>query len=680
MPDSRRRYEGLGLSILLSLLLLAGSVFVVYRELEAMLGASKITGSISWVADFNAVLAMRLAMFSLAVLGVHALLGVVIWALARLTRAALPGTASDRLPQFIVAWTVALAWLALVMNAQWYPGSRFAFADFGVPDRWLGMPVPCVIAGVLCALTMALAIAAQRRTGRVALPAGRALGVLAAGGAVALASALVAGGRSEAVVASAEPNIVILGLDSMRNDLSEVAPGEVLTPNVDSFLAGSHRFLDTMSPLARTFPAWVSILTGRHPVNTNARFNLMPRSLIREGDTLADALRTHGYRSTYATDEVRFANFDATYGFDQLITPPIGASDFVIAATGDQPLVNLIAGSWLGAWVFPQIHANRGNAITYDPDHFVSRIERELQPDGPSFIAIHLTLAHWPYARAGQVEPTTPQSWRPAYRDALQAVDRQFQQVLALLERKGILDNAIVVVLSDHGEALGYPSDSMIRATGSHLEIWDSLWGHGTSVISPHQFGVLLAMRAFGRARLPGSPAAHDWPVTLEDVRPTLEEFATGRAPAGVDGLSLLPYLAEPASATALDRRVRYTETCFNTVKMLAGKITKSGVVSEAGTYYEMDSASGWVQLRQERLPEILSRKQRAAVSRDALLAAIPSWSDGSVTYLYTERHSPAPRRLAAAPDPATEAEAAYLWQALQSRYPGELPSPRNPP
>jgi hypothetical protein len=220
----------------------------------------------------------------------------------------------------------------------------------------------------------------------------------------------------------------------------------------------------------------------------------------------------------------------------------------------------------------------------------------------------------------------------------------------------------------------------MIRATGSHLEIWDSLWGHGTSVISPHQFGVLLAMRAFGRARLPGSPAAHDWPVTLEDVRPTLEEFATGRAPAGVDGLSLLPYLAEPASATALDRRVRYTETCFNTVKMLAGKITKSGVVSEAGTYYEMDSASGWVQLRQERLPEILSRKQRAAVSRDALLAAIPSWSDGSVTYLYTERHSPAPRRLAAAPDPATEAEAAYLWQALQSRYPGELPSPRNPP
>jgi hypothetical protein len=476
------------------------------------------------------------------------------------------------------------------------------------------------------------------------------------------------------------PNIVILGVDSMRNDLSEVAPGRELTPNVNAFLAGSHRFTDAVTPLARTFPAWVSILTGRHPVSTNARFNLMARSEIHAGDTLADALKAQGYRTVYATDEVRFANFDARYGFDELITPPVGASDFVIAAIGDQPLVNLVAGSRIGAWLFPQVHANRGDAVTYDPDHFVRRLDRELDVRGPSFVAIHLTLAHWPYVRAGQVEPTTPQAWRPAYSDALEAVDRQFQDVLALLERKGVLENAVVAVLSDHGEALGYPSDSMIRKTGSHLEIWDSLWGHGTSVVSPHQYGVLLAVRAFGRARLPGQPATHDWPVTLEDVRPTLEQIATGRAPADVDGVSLLPYLSDPAGSAALDARIRFTETCFNTAKMLKGKFTKSGVVSEAGIYYEMDPDSGWVQLRPDRLPEILVRKQRAALSRDALLAAIPSWSDGSVAYLYSDRHAPAPRRLEAPPDPATEPEAARLWQALQHRFPGELQAPGQQP
>jgi hypothetical protein len=672
----RRRYEGLGLSLLLSLLFLAGCVFVVYRELAAMLGASKITGSISWVSDFNGVLVARLGLFALSVLLVHASFAVLVWALARLTRAALPERASHLLPRFVVAWAVAITALVLVANASRHGGSRFASADFDLPRTLLGVDAALWITGVLTSVVVALGFAALRRAGPPALPRRRTLGALGFGGLVFAASALVAGQRSEAVIATDRPNVVIIGLDSVRNDLYEVAPGRELTPHVNEFLAGSHRFADTISPLARTFPAWVSILTGRHPVTTNARFNLMPRALMHEGDTLADALRRHGYRSIYATDEVRFANFDASYGFDDLITPPVGASDFVIAAIGDQPLVNLVAGSPLGAWVFPQIHANRGDAITYDPDHFIDRLDREIELQGPGFLAIHLTLAHWPYVRAGQVEPTTPQTWRPAYRDALAAVDLQFQDVLALLGRKGVLENAIVVVLSDHGEALGYPSDSMIRKTGSHLEIWDSLWGHGTSVVSPHQYGVLLAMRAYGRARLPSRPAVHDWPVSLEDVRPTLEELVTGQVAADVDGVSLVPFLREQDQATLLDGRVRFTETCFNTVKMLKGKITKSGVVSEAGIYYEMDADSGWVQLRADRLPEIMARKQRAAISRDALLAAIPSWEDGAVTWIYSDSRTPAPRRLQGVPDPVAEPEAARLWRALQARFPGELGPP----
>ncbi len=75
---------------------------------------------------------------------------------------------------------------------------------------------------------------------------------------------------------------------------------------------------------------------------------------------------------------------------------------------------------------------------------------------------------------------------------------------MQLLADKHVLDNAIVVLLSDHGEALGAEEDSMLRTTGTSREIWDSLWGHGTSVMSPNQYQVLLAMRAFGRARLPG--------------------------------------------------------------------------------------------------------------------------------------------------------------------------------
>jgi hypothetical protein len=199
-------------------------------------------------------------------------------------------------------------------------------------------------------------------------------------------------------------------------------------------------------------------------------------------------------------------------------------------------------------------------------------------------------------------------------------------------------------------------------------------------VVSPHQYGVVLAMRAFGDARLPGEAGRHDWPVSLEDVRPTLEELATGRAPRGVDGLSLVPFMGDPALAASLDGRIRFTETCFNTVKLLKGKVTTAGVVSEAGIYFEMAPDSGWVQLRADRLPEILAKKQRAALSRTALLAAIPSWSDASVTYLYVDRREPAPRRLDGPPAAQTDPEAARLWAALTARFPGEVATPLEKP
>jgi arylsulfatase A-like enzyme len=451
---------------------------------------------------------------------------------------------------------------------------------------------------------------------------------------------------------------VIIGIDSLRNDLTVPRHGQAATPEIRKFIDGSRRFNDAVSPLPRTYGAWVSILTGRHPVSTNARVNLMPRALVREGETLAEALRATGYRTLYATDEVRFANIDRSFGFDQLIAPPVGAGDFLLGFAGEMPLL---------------IHANRAAYVTYRPEQFLRRLEREMSIDNPTFATIHLTLAHWPYAWAGMPVPSVPDAYRDTYGKAVSEVDRQFGAVMQLLADKHVLDNAIVVLLSDHGEALGGESDSMLRATGTSREIWDSLWGHGTSVMSPHQYQVLLAVRAYGRARLPGPEQDYDWPVSLEDLRPTLEQFATGRAPTSVDGTSLIPYMEEPERANELRPRLRFTETDFNTPGTLAGDYEVAGIIDEAALYYEIDPASGWVQFRKDRLPELLARKQRAVISSDALLAAIPGLSGKGPRYLLTSRHDPHPRTLEGPPDRSEEPEARRLWDALQARFPGEL-------
>ena len=113
---------------------------------------------------------------------------------------------------------------------------------------------------------------------------------------------------------------------------------------------------------------------------------------------------------------------------------------------------------------------------------------------------------------------------------------------------------------------------------------------------------------------------------------------------------------------------------------ILAGKYNASGLIHEGAAYYEVVPETGWVQLRADRLPELMFQKQRAALSRDSLLAAIPAPAGATVSYLFTDRRSPLPRRFQDRPDPAAEPEAARLWDALHARFAGELPEAPGPP
>ncbi|MGQ0383817.1 MAG: sulfatase-like hydrolase/transferase [Gammaproteobacteria bacterium] len=669
-----RRWDGIFLSLGFSLIFMAVCILWVQRRFEYLLPNPHVAASLGIENAFDSRLPWQLAAFAAALIFCHALLGLLAFALARLTEAAFPGGGIARRGWFIAGWLLLLVGLILAANTSLHPSSIFAGESSWWRDQRLGARPVVWLTSLAALAALWLAWRAAPRPWR---PPGHRAVLIGCAAMIALLALVfmpyMPRGPATAAV-TARPHIVILGIDSLRADLFVPRLGQAVTPNLAAFLAQSRRFTDATTPLARTYPSWMSVLTGRHPVTTNARFNLMPRRLVREGDTLGDALQAQGYRTIYATDEVRFANFDESFGFDALITPPVGAVDFLLGYGGDMPLVNLVARTPAGAWLFPSNHANRAAYVTYEPQQFLDRLDRELAFAGPTFLAINLTLAHWPYAWAGSALPDTPPEFRVAYGEALAVVDRQFQSVLDLLEARGVLDNAVVVLLSDHGEALGADDDSILRRTGSGVEIWDSLWGHGTSVLSPHQYTVMLAMRSFGRAELAGKPGDHGWPVSLEDLRATLEACVDGSASTDTDGRSLLPYLAEPGRAGELATRIRFTETDFNTPSTLAGRYEASGIVDEAAMYYELDGRSGWVQFQEAWLPHLISRKQRAAISADALLAFVPNLRGPGWRYLYSERRDPMPRWLLVAPDPAVDPEAARLWVALHDRFPGELP------
>jgi arylsulfatase A-like enzyme len=627
--------------------------------------------------------------FAAGQVALHVGFGLLAWLLAWLTQRAFQ-TAPGRRLLLVAGWFAVLtAWL-LVANATLFPWSAS-----GMPSTLVAMPLlggarlfEILSIALLGAFALILFLNARRL--QVLRRHGRRAAVYGTVSLAALGSVSVLGVTREVshdVQQGPAPNIILIGVDSLRGDVVGAGENPGFTPNMDVFVRdGAQMFSDTITPLARTFPSWTSILSGRKPRATGARENLIPFESLGQFDTIGRIAQRNGYRTIFATDEVRFSNIDATFGFDQVITPTIGTADFLLGKFNDLPLPNMVANSWLGKLLFPATFSNRAAHVTYQPDTFVDWLDSEIEAQGPTLLAVHFTLPHAPYnwsAPADQVFGRTSDN-AYLYGNAVIAADRQFGQLMSILESKGMLRNALVVLLSDHGEALGLPaSDVMVRGAvvrdlldGQRI----SLWGHGTSVLSPHQYAAVLAIRGFGPVDLPLVYRDYPVPVSLIDVTPTLVDLAGLKSDAIFDGTSLRPVIAGDVRAIeALERRPRFTESGYRTKNIENGNFDERSVLGDAATYFRMNPQNGRLEMRPEVMPSLLADKERAVLNRDWLLASVPSKTDkGAQKYVLISRRDGEARRLEAAPEPA-DAQAFPLWQALHAEYGEELlpPEPR---
>lgn len=645
-------------------------------------GGHMVMGSLASDSGIPWPFVARIAAFFVAAVFVHCLFGLAALGLTALTEQARPALAASRMG-VVFLWFTTLSFWMVGANATWYPYSVFSmhyrtaakfqmgpWTVFEVFSTALGL----AIAGLLALGTLRVAATMSRR--RLSLAS--VVAVVAVLGGIALIR--IAPARS--TTASSPQNVIIIGIDSLRLDLLGKFGGAGDTPTLDALLNDAHTFRDATTPLARTFPAWVSILTGRHPRTTGAWFNLIERESIRANPTLADRLRSLGYRTTFATDEVRFSNIDESYGFDQLITPVIGASDFILTSIGDIPLVNLVTNTPAGGFLFADRHANRGAASAYRPQTFIDRLDDELDVSGPTFLAVHLTTPHWPYYWADGPHGPLSRPEFDLYRASVRLADWQLHEILNVLRKKGALDNVLLVLLSDHGEAMHRPNDRLI-ALSNDKDVLDRTVaytkGHGTSVLSPTQFQVLLAFAGFGATRARISPNLSAIPSSLEDVVPTvLDLIGAESAPEEFDGMSLASVVSGASDAPAtVNERIRFTETDFNLSRVLAGDINIKWLAMRSTKYYRVDSRSGWVEIRPDRLPEMMALKERAAIQGQWLLAALPA-TEGQTIYALVNRESGQARLVDSSPDALTHPQAAELMSALWRRFPGELPSPAN--
>src|SRR5690606_35107124 len=127
------------------------------------------------------------------------------------------------------------------------------------------------------------------------------------------------------------------------------------------------------------------------------------------------------------------------------------------------------------------------------------------------------------------------------YAAGIRALDGQLAAIWGELEASGALSNAVVVIMSDHGESLGLPGDQLAAkdrlAPRSQRLVGV---GHGTVGLSDAQHRTVLLVQRFVDGR-PAYPAeVRTSPASLIDIAPTLLAAAGLQVPPSTEGANLL--------------------------------------------------------------------------------------------------------------------------------------------
>lgn len=421
-----------------------------------------------------------------------------------------------------------------------------------------------------------------------------------------------------------KPDILVIGIDALRpQELAYFGGQHDIMPFLDKLLQKAEVYSSNYTPAARTHAAWVALLSGRYPYHNGVRFNLTEDELIDKERLLTHTLKQQGYRTVWGLDERRFNNIDESYGFDVAIGPKVGAADFLITKFSDNPLVNLLSNTQLGAKLFPYIYQNRANFITYIPYRFNDELIKGMRGDQPVFLGAHLTLPHYPFINhlMKRVEIDSEEiTYYRNYMSMLDLADRQLANLFDKLADAGFLNNTIVYLISDHGE--GFPNvDSGLEKGNPYSSFKVDSYGHGTNVMTLSQYHTLLARVQFRNGEVVNQAKREDKLTSLIDIAPDIISQLGIRNNYTFDGI---PFDRMDSS------RYIILESSYSNDAVSASRINQLQVLQQSAEAYYV-AKDGRLLLQRELYHGFNRAKQRAIIGSDGIMVALFPDEKGNV-------------------------------------------------
>jgi arylsulfatase A-like enzyme len=309
----------------------------------------------------------------------------------------------------------------------------------------------------------------------------------------------------------ATPNVLLIILDTVRAaSLGLYGYSRPTTPNLERWAARGVVFQRAYAAAPWTLPSHASIFTGQWPTDLSADWE---RSLDRRQRTLAEVLSDRGFATAGFTANLHYTGRESGLArgflhYEDFLTRPRQ----VLLSSGTAQWIREYRSGWKTAHrISIRKYAGRVSA------QFLNWIDRPRT--APFFAFLNYYDAHLPYSGS--------EDWRAKFRAgggardeydaAIATLDVALDSLFGQLERRGVLDQTVVIVASDHGEMLG---EHRMKEHGNslyreELEVPLLMWGPGVPA------GIRVTQ-----------------PVSLRDLAATIAGLA-GAADAGLPGQSL---------------------------------------------------------------------------------------------------------------------------------------------
>lgn len=334
---------------------------------------------------------------------------------------------------------------------------------------------------------------------------------------------------------SGSPNVLLLILDTVRaQSLSLYGASNPTTPRLDGFARSAVVFDRAISTAPWTVPSHASMLTGRYPHELSIDW-LTP--LDDTTTTLAAVLSRHGYLTGgFVANYMMSTEVGLERGFQhyqgyRVSARQIFLSSAVLRRLGYWPRLRRVLGRYdtvnrkrapaanaeLLTWLdkrkdsrpfFAFVNYMDAHEVYLPPAPFRGRFgpdtarRNEMTRFGLGGLGFRLGKA--------AMTPVQVLAEKNAYEESIASLDHHIGALFDSLEARGVLDNTVVIVTSDHGEHFG-----------EHRK-----WEHANTLY-PQLLHVPLVIRAPGRA--PAGVRVREF-VTLRDVAATVLAMGPGSA------------------------------------------------------------------------------------------------------------------------------------------------------